>query len=114
MNNPLKGGSLFILRCSTDQLKPKASPGGDMDISMIKNLIHSIFQGSGSNMLSKAQILTRAQQIPGATKILPFLNQVPDRNDYTEKSLSDNVQNVAQKQESGGGIAGKVKSKIGI
>ena len=82
-----------------------------MDMGMIKSLMHDIFQGSGGKMLSKQDIIQKAQQSGIAGKVMPFLNQLPDKKDYTEESATKEMDNVMQKQ---GGIAGKVRSKIGV
>jgi hypothetical protein len=87
--------------------------GGSMiDINMLKPLIHSIFQQSGSTTLSKQSIISKLSQIPQAQQFLPFLNKLQDRNDYTENSVNQEVQNVQQKQ--GGSVVNKIKEKVGF
>jgi hypothetical protein len=81
-------------------------------MDMIKPFIHNIFQQNGGKMLSKASILSLVSKsnIAGA---LPMFQKIPDRQDYTENSLTGEVQNAAQQQQ-GGGVAGKIRSKIGV
>ena len=86
------------------------------DMNMVKPLISKVFQGSGSNTLSKQAILSKLTQIPGAQQFLPFFQQIPEKNDYTENTLTQEMQNVSQKQSQGaaGSAAEKIKSKVGF
>ena len=80
------------------------------DMNTAKVLIHSIFQGGASRTLSKQVILSRLEQLPAGQEFLSFCKAVPNRNDYTEDSLTKEVQNAAQKE----GVVGNIRSKVGI
>jgi hypothetical protein len=84
-----------------------------MDMNTIKSFIHSIFQGSGSSVLSKQAILAKVMQSGSLKSALPFFQQIPDKKDYTESSLTQEMQCVMQKQGAGS-MAGKIRSKVGI
>lgn len=81
-----------------------------IDMNMIQSIIHGLFQQSGKSMLSKQEILAQAQKAPNGQSAVPVLNQVPEKSDYTEQGLLGEVRNLLQK----GGVAGKIRSKIGV
>jgi hypothetical protein len=85
-----------------------------IDMNMIKSFIHGLFQGSGNQILSKQEILRKVMQSKIAPSVLPFFKQISDKSDYNERSLTESVQGIMQKQGSATGVASKIRSKIGV
>lgn len=83
-----------------------------MDMSMIMPMIQKVFQGSGGK-LSKQAIISKVMEMKGGESSLPFFKQLPEKNDYTEQGITQEMQNIVQKQ-GGKSAVGKIREKVGI
>jgi hypothetical protein len=69
-----------------------------IDINTVKPLIQNIFKSSGKSMLSKSEILSKVMQSSFGTSLMGLFKGLPDKKDYTQESLTEELKKVDQKQ----------------
>jgi hypothetical protein len=86
-----------------------------VDMSMVKPFVHGLFEGSGKNILSKQELLSMVVRSDMAVPLLPFFNDLPNTDPYTERRLTETLEAVMTKNPGeSAAVSGEIRSKIGV